>query len=148
MAETVRTIRYDELDGLIELYRLLHPGDPEVRSDPRLMPLWEDIFNDSNLFYPVVEVDGKIVSSCNLAIIRNFTHNLQPYGMIEHVITHPDYRKKGYGTMVLHKAVDIAKEKGCYKVMLMTGHKDEETLRFYDRAGFIRGKKIGFIIEL
>ena len=55
---------------------------------------------------------------------------------------------EAYGTMVLRKAVDIARERGCYKVMLLTGHKDEETLRFYEQTGFVRGKKTGFIIDL
>ncbi len=43
MAETVRLIRPEELDGLLELYRLLHTEDGDVRSDPRLKPLWGDI---------------------------------------------------------------------------------------------------------
>jgi len=148
MVEIVRLIRHDELDSLMELYGLLHPGDPDMRNDPCLKPLWGDISNDQSLFYPVVEVDGRIVSSCTLAIIKNLTRGLRPYGIIENVISHPDYRKKGYGTMVLQKAVDIANEKGCYKVMLMTGQKDEETLRFYDQAGFVRDIKTGFIINL
>ncbi len=36
------------------------------------------------------------------------------------VVTHEKYRKRGYGTKVLQKAVEIAKENNCYKVMLMT----------------------------
>lgn len=148
MVETVRLIRYDEVDELLGLYWLLHPGDPDVGSDPRLERLWGDIFNDPCLYYLVVEVDGKIVSSCTLAIVKNLTRNMRPYGLIENVITHPDYRKRGYGTMALRKAVDIARENNCYKVMLMTGHKDEETLRFYEDAGFVRGVKTGFIINI
>jgi GNAT superfamily N-acetyltransferase len=73
---------------------------------------------------------------------------MRPYGIIENVITHRAYRKQGCGTTVLRKAVDIARERGCYKVMLMTGHHDEETLRFHEQAGFVRGKKTGFIINL
>ncbi len=99
------------------------------------------------MYYPV-EVDGKIVSSCNLIIIKNLTRNLRPYGLVEHVITHPDYRKRGYGTKALQKAVAIAREKNCYKVMLLTGQKDEAILRFYEQAGFSRGIKTGFIINL
>ena len=144
----VRLIRYEELGQLLELYALLHPEDPAIAKDLGLKRRWDDIFNDPCLFYPVVEADGKIVSSCNLAIIKNLTRGMRPYGMVEHVITHPDYRKRGYGTAVLRKAVDIAREKNCYKVMLMTGHKDGETLRFYERAGFARGVKTGFIIQL
>jgi hypothetical protein len=43
-------------------------------------------------------------------------------------------------------AVDIAKEKGCYKVMLMSG-RGEDTLKFYDQIGFERGKMTGFVIR-
>lgn len=45
-------------------------------------------------------------------------------------------------------AVEIAKDNNCYKVMLLTSSKKEETLKFYEQAGFIRGKKIGFIKNL
>ncbi|WP_424359173.1 GNAT family N-acetyltransferase [Methanocella sp. MCL-LM] len=148
MPEEIRLIRPDELDQLLELYRLLHPADPDARENPDLPQLWEEISNDKNLFYPVVVVDGKIVSSCTLAIVKNLTRGLRPYGLIENVITHPGHRKKGYGTLALHKAVGIAQEHNCYKVMLLTGHKDEATLKFYDRAGFVRGEKTGYIIHL
>lgn len=148
MPEEIRLIRPEELDQLLELYRLLHPADPDARENPNLGRLWEEISQDKNLFYPVVVEDGKIVSSCTLAIVKNLTRGLRPYALIENVITHPGCRKMGYGTKVLLKAVEIAREQGCYKVMLMTGHKDEETLRFYERAGFARGVKTGFIINL
>lgn len=146
--ESVRLIRPEELDQLLELYRLLHPQDPDARGNAQLEPLWETICSDKNLFYPVVVVDGKIVSSCTLAIVPNLTRNLRPYGLIENVITHPDYRKKGYATLALRKAVEIARKRDCYKVMLLTGQKDEATLRFYEQAGFVRGVKTGFIINL
>jgi hypothetical protein len=36
-------------------------------------------------------------------------------------------------------------EDGCYKVMLLTGRQDEATLRFYEKVGFRRGVKTGFV---
>lgn len=65
--------------------------------------------------------------------------------MIENVVTDPNYRKKGYATKALNMASDIAKNHNCYKVMLLTGSKNDETLKFYDQAGFERGIKTGFI---
>jgi hypothetical protein len=44
--------------------------------------------------------------------------------------------------------VEIAKKNNCYKVVLLTGRKEESTLRFYERAGFERGVKTGFIKRL
>jgi ribosomal protein S18 acetylase RimI-like enzyme len=145
---TVRRIRNEELEDLLGLYGQLHEGDPDIREDPRLEEHWDNILNDPNLHYLAVEVDGKIVSSCCLAIIKNLTRAMRPYCIIENVITDRNFRKRGYGTMVLSKAVDIARERDCYKVMLLTGQKDEGTLRFYEQAGFVRGKKTGFIIDL
>ncbi|MFZ5644336.1 MAG: GNAT family N-acetyltransferase [Bacillota bacterium] len=144
----VRLIRYGELNKILKLYGLLHPDDPAAGEGESLKLLWDEIYNDPNLHYVVAEENDEIISSCTLAVIKNLTRNLRPYGLIENVITHPDHRKKGYGTKVLHKAIDIAKENNCYKVMLLTGSKNEETLRFYEKAGFIRGIKTGFIVSL
>ncbi|MFT8314586.1 MAG: GNAT family N-acetyltransferase [Clostridium sp.] len=148
MSEFVRFIKYNELNELLDLYRQLQPEDPDALNNENLHRVWNSIYNNSNLYYIVVEVDGKIVSSCNISIIENLTRNIRPYGLIENVITDSAYRKRGYATKVLNKAVEIAKEKNCYKVMLLTGSKKEEILRFYEKAGFARGIKTGFIIKL
>lgn len=145
MTEITRLIKYDELDGLLILYRQLHPHDPDVYENKELKDTWELIYNNPNLYYIVVEVDGKIVSSCNISIIKNLTRNLRPYGLIENVITDSNYRKKGYATKALNMAIDIAEDNNCYKVMLLTGSRKEETLKFYEHAGFTRGVKTGFI---
>jgi GNAT superfamily N-acetyltransferase len=148
MPEIVREIKYNELEKLLSLYTLLHPEDPVIKRDDRLKMLWDEIYNDPNLHYFVVEENGEIISSCTISIIKNLTRNLRPYGLIENVVTHPNYRNRGLATMVLKKAIEKAKENNCYKVMLLTGSKKEETLRFYERAGFSRGIKTGFIIML
>ena len=148
MSEMVRTIHYDELRKLMDLYKQLHPDDPYVEDNESLESLWNDIYDDPNLHYLIIAKDGEIISSCTLAIIKNLTRNFRPYGLIENVITHSDHREKGYGTKVLHKAIEIAKKNNCYKVMLLTGSQKEETLRFYEQAGFHKGIKTGFIIGL
>lgn len=93
----------------------------------------------------VAEEDGKIVSSCVCVIIPNLTHGQQPYAFVENVVTHPDCRKKGLATACLEYAGKIAEEADCYKIMLLTGSKEESTLRFYERAGFNRNDKTAFI---
>lgn len=148
MSENIRLINYDELSELLDLYKQLQPNDPDVYKNSELKNTWDLIYNDQNLYYIVVEVDGRIVSSCNIAIIKNLTRNLRPYGLVENVITDSSYRKKGYATKALNMAMDIAKDNDCYKVMLLTGSKREETLKFYEQVGFVRGIKTGFVKNL
>ncbi|MBI5604401.1 MAG: GNAT family N-acetyltransferase [Deltaproteobacteria bacterium] len=71
----------------------------------------------------------------------------RPYGLIENVVTHKNYRRRGHGKAVLHHALNYAWSKGCYKVMLLTGRKDESTYRFYESAGFDQNAKQAFLAK-
>src|SRR5471030_3310023 len=122
----VRLIQHNELKKLLQLYKHLNKDDPELDMDEHLEKLWGEIYYDPNSYYIVVDSNGKIVASCALTIIRNLTRNSRPYGLIENVVTHSKYRNNGYGRRVLSKALEIAWEKNCYKVMLLTGSKKEE----------------------
>ncbi len=119
-----------------------------MKGTDRINKLWEKSFNDSNRYYFVVEDDGIIVSSCTLIIIDNLTRSGRPFGLIENVITHREYRKREYGTSILYKAIEVAKKNNCCEVVLLTGRKEESVLRFYERVGFEKGIKTGFIIRL
>ena len=145
-----RLIEPKELKELMDLYRELHPEEPEMPlDDERLIALWKDIMKDNNMRIIVVEEDGRLVSTCTVAIIKNLTRQARPYAVIENVVTLEAYRRRGYGTMVLEKAIAIAKARNCYKVMLLSGtQRGEDVHRFYEKIGFVRGEKEGFIIRI
>jgi GNAT superfamily N-acetyltransferase len=141
----IRRITELELGSLLNLYRYLHPDEHPSPDDPDMSRVWAEICADDKLHYFGTEIDGQLVSTCTLTIIPNLTRMGRPYGLIENVVTHPDYRKQGLGTQILRHALNIAWEQNCYKVMLMTGSKRESTLLFYEQAGFKRDIKTGFI---
>jgi GNAT superfamily N-acetyltransferase len=129
---TVRLIAHNELPQLLALYQHLNPVDAPLPVQEVLQSMWDKILDAPRLYYIV-------------AIVPNFTRGARPYAIIENVVTHPDYRRQGLGTRVLHYALDLAWQQQCYKVMLLTSSKSEETLHFYKRAGFKSGVKTGFI---
>ena len=93
----------------------------------------------------MAEYEGKIVSSCVCVIVPNLTHNQQSYALVENVVTDEKYRGRGYATACLDYAKEIAMKEKCYKLMLLTGSKEESTLRFYEKAGYNRNDKTAFI---
>lgn len=123
----IRDLGEHDLDDLLALYHHLHAAD-----DP--LPA-RDV------------VDGALVASCTLTVIPNLTRGCRPYGVIENVVTHAAHRKRGHGKALLVHALARAWSHGCYKVMLLTGRKDDATLRFYERAGFDRHGKQAFIAK-
>ena len=140
----VREIKNNELNSLLELYLYLHEDSvPEMSA--HLSDTWETIINDKNHHIIVKEVNGKIVSSCVCVIIPNLTRNVRPYAFIENVVTHSDYRGKGYATECLNYAKEIATRENCYKMMLLTGSKSPATLNFYSNAGYNSTDKTAFI---
>ena len=140
----VREAKREDLDALLELYMFLHEDSiPEKNS--HLEETWEQIIGDLNHHLIICEVEGKIISSCVCVIIPNLTRNVRPYAFVENVVTHADYRGKGYATECLDFAKKIAEQENCYKMMLLTGSKSPETLRFYEKAGYNYSDKTAFI---
>ena len=116
------------------------------------MALWQNHLDkfekDENMHLLVAEENRKVVSSVQMAIIENLTHNIRPFAVIENVVTHMDYRNKGYASALLEKATEIAREHRCYKIVLETGSNKESTLHFYRNNGFSIDEKHSCIKRL
>ncbi|GFI04865.1 MAG: GNAT family N-acetyltransferase [Lachnospiraceae bacterium] len=133
-----------DLDEILQLYLFLHETSVPEESE-QLRKTWQGIVNDENHHLIVCEENGRIAASCVCVIIPNLTRGVRPYAFIENVVTHKDYRRKGYATAVLDYAKQIAERENCYKMMLLTGAKEEGTLNFYRNAGYNDFDKTAFI---
>ncbi|MFH0941592.1 MAG: GNAT family N-acetyltransferase [Chloroflexota bacterium] len=143
----IREIKEAEPGELLNLYSHLHSSDDPLPEKAVVDAVWQDILANPNLKYFGLYADSKLVSSCTISVIPNLTRGCRPYGVIENVVTHRDFRRKGYGRAVLRHALEYAWSRNCYKVMLQTGRKDEGTFRFYESAGFDRHAKQAFLAK-
>ncbi|MCY1714576.1 GNAT family N-acetyltransferase [Caproiciproducens galactitolivorans] len=140
----IREAREEDLRGLLELYTQLHENPlPDIDED--IEKLWRRILDDRNQHILLGLENRKIVSSCVIVIVPNLTHGQRPYAFIENVITDENNRHQGNATAILECARKIAEKEHCYKIMLMTGSKQESTLHFYEQAGYNRKDKTAFI---
>ena len=140
----IREAKESDLLPLLELYLHLHEKQVPEQNE-HLTKVWQGILQDKNHHLIVCEEDGQIVSSCVCVVILNLTRNVRPYALIENVVTHPDYRQRGLASACLDYAKQIAQKENCYKIMLLTGAKDEATLNFYRKAGYNSSDKTAFI---
>ncbi len=140
----IREITPEDFDGLMRLYTQLH-GNPLPEKTPEVLSLWNNILADKNHHIIVAEENGQIASSCVCVIVPNLTHAQRPYALIENVVTDEKHRKKGLATACLDYAKALAEKENCYKMMLLTGSKEEATLNFYRKAGYNSSDKTAFI---
>ncbi|MBX2835638.1 MAG: GNAT family N-acetyltransferase [Gammaproteobacteria bacterium] len=130
---------------IMELYAQLHPNDATVEdgSDRRA---FDDIIANPNLLLFVLEDDSGIINAtCYFNFIPNITRQAAPYAVIENVVTEVSQRNTGLGKRLLQHVLQFAWDKGCYKVMLMTGSRRESTHQFYQSCGFRMDDKLAFI---
>ena len=140
----IREAGEGDLERLLRLYTQLHEKTIPPLDDRIYIP-WRRILADPGHHILLGLVDGEAVSSCVLVVIPNLTRGGSPYALVENVVTHADYRGQGYASRLLDAARDMAGEAGCYKIMLLTGAKDDATLNFYRRAGYNSSDKTAFI---
>ena len=141
----IRTLQSSDLGNLLALYGHLHRQDDPLPGEAIIQATWQAILDNPHHSIFGGYVGDALVSSCALTIVPNLTRACMPYGIIENVVTHSDYRNRGCGKAILAHALSHAWKADCYKVMLLTGKKDESTLEFYMAAGFDGNKKRGFV---
>lgn len=143
----VRELQSHELQSLLGLYVHLHERDDPLPPTAVVEAVWAEAVANPRIKYFGGFAAGALVSSCTLTVIPNLTRACRPYGVIENVVTHAAHRGQGWGKAVLAHALAEAWRQHCYKVMLLTGRKDEGTLRFYEQAGFDRHGKQAFVAK-
>lgn len=135
----IRRAVSQDLPELLNLYQELSPGD-EIPAPDLARSIFErfQAYSGSGIF--VGFADERMATSCTLLVVPNLTRGGASYALIENVVTRAYFRRRGFGKQILRAACDAAWSQGCYKVMLMTGSKRQETLDFYVQAGFEQSK--------
>jgi ribosomal protein S18 acetylase RimI-like enzyme len=134
----VREVASGDLDALASLYEqlsgpLLEPL-PDPLPDPR--EVLEQIIAEPARSLLVAERDGKVVGTVDVLIAPNLTHHAQPWALVENVVVAEHARRRGAGRALMLRAIQLAREAGCYKVNLISGKERTGAPEFYRSLGF------------
>ena len=129
----------------LEKFRLEDCGETGLRLINNMLTC-----NTCQRFYVITvlkEMQARVEELCKgKGAVLKFEHKLdhEPEKLIENVVTHEKFRRKGYATEVLKNALAYAWKNRCYKTMLLTGSKNPGIHDFYEKVGFRKDIKMGF----
>jgi GNAT superfamily N-acetyltransferase len=142
----VRFAAARDLQGVLALYKELRPHDPELVSE-QAEARWRELLAQSHIRVVVAESEGKLASTCMIALVTNLASGGRPFGVIEHVVTLSQFRSRGLARATLQHALDYAWSQSCCKVMLLSGMQRAEAHALYESMGFSGDIERGFVIK-
>ena len=81
----------------------------------------------------VIEENGELIATATIFYETKFIHNISKVGHIEDVCIKKEHRGKRLGKQLITYMVDLAREKGCYKVTLYC---EDCNVDFYRKCNF------------
>ena len=82
-----------------------------------------------------IEEDGKEIGRGFLYVLKNDLHD-RPFGFLEDVFVEEEYRKKGYGELIIKAIIEEAKKRNCYKFLATSRYGRERLHEYYKNYGF------------
>jgi len=135
---TIRQAALEDLPMLLPLYRYLGMDDGTILDETEAQSLFQRIAAYPDYKVYVSEIRGEVIGTFGLLIMDNLGHRGKPSAVLEDVVVHPAWRRKGIGGQMVRFAMSLAAAKGCYKISLTSDLRRQEAHRFYEELGFRR----------
>jgi len=143
MKKEISIANMNDLPELIELLNDLFTQDIEFVPDLKKQKQGlEAIINNPEIGeILVLKGDGKILGMVSL-LFSISTALGGKVAILEDMIIHQDYRKKGLGKELLNKAINFSKERNCLRLTLLTDFNNDVAINFYEHFGFKKSEMI------
>jgi GNAT superfamily N-acetyltransferase len=134
----VREALDKDIPRILELYRQLsfQPGDYRLPELHEVRKVFGRMGQYPGFHLLVAEEGGKVVGTTVLAVLPGFAHGTSPFAVVEYVVVDETCRGRGIGKLLMESVISLAKEAGCYKIMLTSDVRRERAHNFYKSLGF------------
>lgn len=117
----------------LQLIAQLSTLNPQNISHPLFCNFVDSLTPNHQIFVIEETNNQKIVGSITILFEQKIIHDLGIVCHIEDVVTDKEFRGHGLGKSLVNFAIERAKEKGCYKIILDC---NESNIKFYEKCGF------------
>jgi ribosomal protein S18 acetylase RimI-like enzyme len=147
MQVIIREAGESDLPLILPLYSQLGMDDGSVLTLEEARKLFQRLqsYPDYKLF--IAAAGGEILGVFAMIIMDNLGHRGAPSALVEDVVVRQEWRQRGIGREMMRFAMNRAREKGCYKLVLSSNKNREEAHRFYENLGFQK-HGYSFLVEL
>ena len=136
----VREAKDTDIPRILELYRQLAMTPEELESVQAKPEFSREMFREmtdlEGYHLLVAEVDDEVVGTTVLVILPGLAHGISRWGVVEFMVVNEAHRSLGIGQALMDHAGELARESGCYKIMLGSNKKRSDAHRFYRKAGY------------
>jgi len=94
-----------------------------------------EIKQNPNHHLLVAEVEGIVAGTLAIIIVPNLSHMGKPWAIIEDVIVDRSCRRFGVGSSLMQRAIQLAKEHDCFRVILSSSKQRDGSHKFYESVG-------------
>lgn len=136
-----------DLPDILNLYKSTLDIDKAVLSIESANSIFRKILQYPDYHIFVVIFNTKIIGTFALLIMPNLAHFGMSSAIIEDVAVEESFQNKGIGKKMMEFAMEIAREKGCYKMVLSSNQKRTDAHRFYENLGFEK-HGFSFVVKL
>jgi len=93
-------------------------------------------YNGSRDVFYVIEEDNKIVGTAGIK------EDTKQAALLRRVYVHPNYRGKGFGSLLMNSAIDFCKKNGYRQVIFRSTSQMQEAISLCLRKGFSEEEKL------
>jgi GNAT superfamily N-acetyltransferase len=104
---------------------------------PTVRAAFDEIAGDPDCDLVVGEVDGEIVATLQLTVLRGLARSGRRVALVESVRVRSGRRGQRLGDQLMRWAIARAVERGCRTIQLTTDKRRHDAHRFYERLGFV-----------
>ena len=134
----IREIHHEDLDLLMGLLKELHERSQTLH-DPdsiNLDLMLEEMGNLPSIYSNIIAMEGqKAVGFLSMISYKTFLHR-GGTALINELVVSENHRRKGVGSMLIQKAIEIAKQKGMDELEVGTEKENKIAKAFYRKSGF------------